>query len=605
MAFKIAVSGQVTNATWLTGVQDHRVNGLQTRRLRIFAIDPSIAARDGAVAEVTIPYEPLTAEGPQGRLFKIDMEAPEADTIYQGAELDHPTQLADLGYPADAADPRFHAQMVYAVCVHLRSHFCRALGRTIGWAAPIKGPLTLKPFAMQDQNAFYDRQSGEIAFGYFTGNSGAPFPVGTYFFTSLSSDVISHEVSHALLDSVRPSFLLSVGPDVAAFHESFADLMALFQRFEHMGFVRAIFGNMASSLSKTKILSRLAPEFGQAAGLGNALRSFSAQAADPEPGAIINEAPLQYRDAPVDMPHERGRVLTEAIFEAFANSVERHIVTLLRIPELASVFDAQRPSQELVGQISAIATKIASHYRSMCIRALDYCPPTNIEFGDYLRALITADRLLAPDDARDYRESLVIAFRRRGLFPRHVNVISQTSLTWSPPRTDTRVEGLAFEHMAFELDPAAPADDQEALRRAQCLAEALQADPAFAKEAGLVLETHDSRLRLDPPEVRSIECFRQIGPQGAVHEGSVAQVVQNRWIKLSNGADLPVEGGATLHFSTDGKLALSIVTRVDNNRVAAEAASWADGAGGRDWTDRGDKRLGPNMGRQRIRCQIS
>jgi hypothetical protein len=69
----------------------------------------------------------------------------------------------------------------------------------------------------------------------------------------------------------------------------------------------------------------------------------------------------------------------------------------------------------------------------MCIRALDYCPPVDITFGDYLRALITADYDLEREDERGYRIAVIEAFRRRGLYPRDVRSLSVDSLRWQPP----------------------------------------------------------------------------------------------------------------------------------------------------------------------------
>ena len=46
----------------------------------------------------------------------------------------------------------------------------------------------------------------------------------------------------------------------------------------------------------------------------------------------------------------------------------------------------------------------------MCIRALDYCPPVDITFGEYLRAIITADCDLVEDDRLRYRVAFVEAF---------------------------------------------------------------------------------------------------------------------------------------------------------------------------------------------------
>ena len=66
----------------------------------------------------------------------------------------------------------------------------------------------------------------------------------------------------------------------------------------------------------------------------------------------------------------------------------------------------------------------------ICIRALDYCPPNDITFGDYLRALITADLDIAPEDETGYRLALIEAFRARGIFPNRVNTLSIESLRW-------------------------------------------------------------------------------------------------------------------------------------------------------------------------------
>jgi hypothetical protein len=72
----------------------------------------------------------------------------------------------------------------------------------------------------------------------------------------------------------------------------------------------------------------------------------------------------------------------------------------------------------------------------MCIRALDYCPPTDITFGEYLRAIITADYDLVSDDDLDYRVSFIEAFRRRGIFPPGVRTLSVGSLLWRSPESE-------------------------------------------------------------------------------------------------------------------------------------------------------------------------
>jgi hypothetical protein len=66
----------------------------------------------------------------------------------------------------------------------------------------------------------------------------------------------------------------------------------------------------------------------------------------------------------------------------------------------------------------------------MAIRALDYCPPVDITFGEYLRALVTADVDVVPDDHWGYRIAVIEAFRRRGIYPRDVRTLAADALRW-------------------------------------------------------------------------------------------------------------------------------------------------------------------------------
>src|SRR5215471_11710897 len=90
-------------------------------------------------------------------------------------------------------------------------------------------------------------------------------------------------------------------------------------------------------------------------------------------------------------------------------------------------------SVDLRDRLAQEASKVAGQVLRICIRALDYCPPVDITYGEYLRALITADSELVPDDARDYRTAFVSAFRDRGIYPAEVWHMSPASLVWEPP----------------------------------------------------------------------------------------------------------------------------------------------------------------------------
>jgi hypothetical protein len=90
-------------------------------------------------------------------------------------------------------------------------------------------------------------------------------------------------------------------------------------------------------------------------------------------------------------------------------------------------------SVDLANRLASEASKTAEHVLNMCIRALDYCPPVNLEFGDFLRAIITADRDLVRDDDRGYRVAFIDAFRERGIVPYQIRRLAEDSLLWEPP----------------------------------------------------------------------------------------------------------------------------------------------------------------------------
>jgi hypothetical protein len=85
---------------------------------------------------------------------------------------------------------------------------------------------------------------------------------------------------------------------------------------------------------------------------------------------------------------------------------------------------------DLVNRLAGEAAKAAGHVLSMCVRALDYCPPVDLTFGEYLRAIITADTDLIADDSHKYRLILIEAFRRRGIYPQGIKTLSVESLRY-------------------------------------------------------------------------------------------------------------------------------------------------------------------------------
>jgi hypothetical protein len=294
--------------------------------------------------------------------------------------------------------------------------------------------LRIHPHAIRDANAYYDPVRTAVLFGYFNAADqlvGANHPGGLVC-TCLSPDIVAHEVTHALLDSVHHRYMEDTNPDVGAFHEGFADIVALLQRFTFTELVEHQLFQSGGRLDRYTVLGELATQFGEALeGSRGALRSaigewtkkgWMPQKPNPRDYANVTEA------------HDRGALLVATIFDAFQRVYTYRTRDLLRIATSGTgVLPEGSISRDLVHRLALEASSIAEQLLHICIRALDYCPPTDITFGNYLRALITADMDIAPEDDLGYRIALIEAFRARGIFPDRVNTFSAESLRWSPP----------------------------------------------------------------------------------------------------------------------------------------------------------------------------
>lgn len=111
-------------------------------------------------------------------------------------------------------------------------------------------------------------------------------------------------------------------------------------------------------------------------------------------------------------------MLVAAVFEAFAKIYRRKTERYLRLATGGTgLLPAGELSYDLQSVLADRVAKLAGQFLSICIRAIDYCPPIGLTFGDYLRALITADHDLVADDPWDYRGALVEGFRLRNIYP--------------------------------------------------------------------------------------------------------------------------------------------------------------------------------------------
>ncbi|MEP6619059.1 MAG: peptidase M4 [bacterium] len=549
------------------------------RPLRIYSLDPSVSYRLGGVATVNVQYEEL-ASGPAGRLFDVQCAAPPHPFAAPPLNLDEPGLLMSSGLSPSPANSQFHAQMVYAVCSLTYAAFRRALGRDLAWACePKEGEeftrLRVRPFGMLEKNAYYDRDEGGLSFGYFRAESapaGHTVPKG-WVFTALSHDVVAHETTHALLDALRSEFSSPMNPDVLGFHEGFSDLIALLQHFSFPEVVASGIREARGSLGQSSLLSGLAREFGYATShRGSVLPLRSAVDvehintfdSDTLAAAGATHGPLAY--APDMEPHLMGTVLVSAVFEAFATVFRRKSERYFRIAGMDPRDIGTAPmSEDLVQLLAAEASDIAGHFLDICIRAIDYCPPVDMDLAEYLRALITADADVVSDDKWCYRESLMRSFQRRRIFPTGVNFMSEDAVRWQSPSEPLCIPELAFSKLHFNGDPGHAASEKELVRQAGILGRFVT-DPANARV--LHLAAPGAKLPRNvtyaaPPIVQSVRTTRRVAADGSVLFDLVAEVTQSCTVTLG-GEPMDFMGGCTLILDAFGNVRYAVYKKIDS-----------------------------------------
>jgi hypothetical protein len=419
------------------------------RRLRIYAYDPGQQTDptlfDVSVATVTTLWERGLKPGPVGEYVEVVDVDPASNACYAPVDLNHPSLLAENGLAPSESNPQFHQQMAYAVAMRTIERFERALGRKALWAhrprkqgevVPDDGfvrRLRIYPHALREANAYYDPEKIALLFGYFqASDSSGSVTRASGVFGVVSHDIVAHETTHALLDGLHPRYSERTNLDMAAFHEAFADIVALFQHFSMPeSLTRQIRQAKGSTLEIGEKLGQLARQFGDATGMHGALRRFVGE----------SSAPVLRDD--VTEPHDRGAVLVSAVFAAFLTIYKSRCADLIRLATSGSgILPGGEISVDLANRLASEASKTAEHVLNMCIRALDYCPPVNLEFGDYLRAIITADRDLVRDDNRGYRVAFIDAFRQREIFPYDLRRLAEDSLLWEPPPLEKKMLDL-------------------------------------------------------------------------------------------------------------------------------------------------------------------
>jgi len=183
--------------------------------------------------------------------------------------------------------------------------------------------LSVFPFAGQDMNAYYNREC--LAFFYDKDQDN-----DSWYFTADASDIVSHELGHALLDAYRPDLWDAASIEIWAFHEAFGDMVALLSLLQHPAALGYLLKETNGNLMKTNIASNIAEGFSR----------IVAQEKKDQPEAYlrsgINEftytdpqfLPKKTDNASLARePHSFSRVFFGAFYDIFVTIYEHEIGT--------------------------------------------------------------------------------------------------------------------------------------------------------------------------------------------------------------------------------------------------------------------------------------
>jgi hypothetical protein len=553
---------------------DRNLLAQETVAMTVLAQDPSIVDDGGPIrAALPVPTDRL-ARGPCGHRFRVVSAsgAPLPVVLHTG----DPWVYADRWSPAEQPDaralpedPEFRAQNVYAVAAHTLALFEQQLGRPVPWHSGLPQLDLLPQAAGGKANAFYVRERNSVLFGWLPQLSTRPT-----IYTALSYDVIAHEVTHAILDGLRPRFTQPSLPDQLAFHEALADLVALLSVFTvpgvalrlldpRAGRIRfpddagaaaidddaqrraAVLAGRAHELMRSP-LARLGEQVGTADRDGLSALRWS---------GILEAGEAWKTDPEFQEPHRRAEVLVAAFMQTLVTMWAGRLEPLRVDPDGV---DADRVAEE--------GGKSAEHLLGMLLRALDYLPPVDLTFPDVVDAVLTADKRLAPEDEHGYRAALEQTFARFGIAPPAHRIVDADGV--AAPTEEAVTEARAGgEEAAVEPDPDAGTEPR--LRYEHLNLAALRTSP---EEVFQFIWNNAAQLKIDvryPTRIERVLSSTRVGPDGLVVTEILAdytQVLRTTAAALPSGITAPVGmapdeqvelwGGGVLVFDQFGRYRL-------------------------------------------------
>ncbi|WP_377190470.1 hypothetical protein [Ruegeria meonggei] len=348
--------------------------------------------------QLEIDEDEVLSDGPtSSRVAVVDIDDETGET-WPGAKYqpDGPRRKLATHQVSDKSDifARDFQQVSVFGAVHATMDLFEGpgiLGRKLTWAFDAQ-QLKVVPRAGVKANAQYSREKRSLEFFFFDGVIGG---IDTRVYTCLSPDIVAHETAHAILDGLAPDLYNATSPLSLSLHEAVSDVTAMLFAARSSRLARLVLKSNHGDLRQPGAFNAVAEQFGQAkSGRLQPLRD------------LLNDKRL--RDVRSSSPHDLSEVLTGAIYEMFLQSYSTEL------DEQQAEDEEGRSRYSLSGRVLA---NVADRTARIAFRALDYLPPGEVTFADYVRAVVSADAASNPDSP-DERTVLVNEAVKRGIIER-------------------------------------------------------------------------------------------------------------------------------------------------------------------------------------------
>ena len=293
--------------------------------------------------------------------------------------------------------------------------------RRIDWA--FEGDeLGVIPHAGEGKNAYYARWNQSVAFYSFDSK-----PLGRRVHTAVSSDVVSHETGHAILDGLKPEWGKTFDKETKATHEAIGDCSAMLLALSRPENRKDALEKTGGDLRKDNCISSIAEEFGEAVRLANRdpnddrpyLRNANNSFQYRPPSELPNDGS---REELSSEPHSFCQVFTRAFYNGVVNVYEEKVAQGLE----------RETALEQAGQVMGRALA----------RGLTMASPNRSRYADVALAMLRAENLQGGRHTSALSQAFISAAI---LAPEQITGLDQPLPTGSPLEVAAQLGAQDYE----------------------------------------------------------------------------------------------------------------------------------------------------------------